>query len=252
MSLRNRTAVITGSSGGIGRAIAMRMLRSGFKIALNYATDDTRAAHVLAACLRISSNVILVKADVSRPDGAALLIERAISEFGSLDVLINNAACVVDRPVTEMSEGEWDRVVAVNMKGPFLCSQLAARQMLKQDDGGVILNIGSSTGMRGRVNGINTCASKAGLMVMTQCLALELGPKIRVNTIVPGLTHTDETERRFSLDDPTVRKVREEGIPMRRIGQPDDVANAVMLMLSDDARFITGQKLVIDGGQYMW
>ena len=151
-----------------------------------------------------------------------------------------------------MTENEWDSVVDVSMKGAFLCSQAAARQMLSQDDGGTILNIGASTRITARRNGINTCASKAGLMIMTQCLALELSPKIRVNTIIPGLTVTAETERRFSLDDPSVRSQREGAIPLQRLGQPADVAAAVMLMLSDDAGFITGQKLVVNGGQYMW
>jgi NAD(P)-dependent dehydrogenase (short-subunit alcohol dehydrogenase family) len=206
----------------------------------------------LAECEQISSCVLIQKADVSKCDEAARLVHRAVDEFGRLDVLINNAARVADKPVLEMTENEWDSVVDVSMKGAFLCSQAAARQMLGQDDGGTILNIGASTGITARRNGINTCASKAGLMIMTQCLALELSPKIRVNTIIPGLTVTAETERRFSLDDPAVRSQREGAIPLQRIGQPTDVAAAVMLMLSDDAGFITGQKLVVNGGQYMW
>jgi NAD(P)-dependent dehydrogenase (short-subunit alcohol dehydrogenase family) len=140
----------------------------------------------------------------------------------------------------------------VNLKGAFLCSQHAARQMLTQDSGGLIVNIGASTGIRGRRNGVNTCASKAGLMVMTQCLALELAPAIRVNTIIPGLVETDETTHRFHLDDPAVRAEREHAIPMRRLGAPTDIADAVMLLLSPEARFITGQRIVVDGGQNMW
>jgi NAD(P)-dependent dehydrogenase (short-subunit alcohol dehydrogenase family) len=143
-------------------------------------------------------------------------------------------------------------VLDVNLKGAFLCSQHAARQMLTQDSGGAILNIGASTGIRGRRNGVNTCASKAGLMLMTQCLALELGPKIRVNTIIPGLTLTDETLHRFHLDDPDVRRAREEANPMQRIGTPEDVADAAILLLSSGAAFVTGQRLVVDGGQNMW
>jgi len=124
--------------------------------------------------------------------------------------------------------------------------------MLKQDSGGVILNIGASTGIRGRRNGVNTCASKAGLMILTQCLALELGPRIRVNTIIPGLTVTDETRRRFGLDEPSIRQARGEQIPLHRLGQPEDIAKVAALMLSEDAGFINGQKVVVDGGQYMW
>jgi len=123
--------------------------------------------------------------------------------------------------------------------------------MLRQD-GGVILNIGASTGIRGRRNGANTCASKAGLMILTQCLALELGPRVRVNTIIPGLTLTEETRHRFGLGDPSARRAREEQIPLQRIGTPEDVANAIAIMLSNDPDFINGQKIVVDGGQHMW
>jgi 3-oxoacyl-[acyl-carrier protein] reductase len=168
------------------------------------------------------------------------------------DVLVNNAARVVDRSVLEMTENEWDQVVDINLKGSFLCSQQAARQMLKQKDGGVILNIGASTGIRGRRNGSNTCASKAGLMLLTQCLALELAPRIRVNTIVPGMTLTDETRHRFGLDDPETRLAKESSIPMGRLGTPEDVADIAILIISDEARFVTGQRIFVDGGQYMW
>ena len=195
---------------------------------------------------------MLVKADISDADDASDLVTRAIDAFGRLDVLVNNAARVVDKPALDLTADDWDSVVDVNLKGAFLVSQHAARQMLKQDDGGVILSIGAPTGIRGRRNGVNTCASKAGLMMMTQCLALELAPKIRVNTIIPGLVVTEETERRFGLDDPAVRRTREDAVPLRRLGQPEDVANAVMLMLASEARFITGQKIVVDGGQNMW
>jgi 3-oxoacyl-[acyl-carrier protein] reductase len=245
-------AVVTGSTSGIGRAIAERLLQHGYGVVLNYAFDEERAADVLSECKKISSDVLMVRANVAQEAEARTLIERAVGEYGRLDVLINNAAVVADRPVTEMQPAEWDRVLGVNLRGAFLCSQLAARQMLEQETGGVILNIGASTGIRARRNGANTCASKAGLMILTQCLALELAPKVRANTIIPGLVVTDETTERFELNSPSVRKAREDAVPMRRLGAPGDVADAVMLMLSDESRFITGQKLVVDGGQNMW
>jgi 3-oxoacyl-[acyl-carrier protein] reductase len=124
--------------------------------------------------------------------------------------------------------------------------------MLGQEQGGVIINVGASTGIRGRLNGVNTCTSKAGIMVMTKCLALELGPKIRVNTLIPGLTLTDETRTRFHLDDPEVLRGKEAAIPLQRIGTPEDVADGILLLLANEAKFINGAKLVVDGGQYMW
>ena len=159
---------------------------------------------------------------------------------------------MIDKPVLDVTERDWDDVVDVNLKGAFFAAQHAARYMLAQDDGGAIVNIGAATGIRARRNGVNTCASKAGLMIMTQCLALELAPKVRVNTIVPGLVVTSETERRFGLSDPGVRRARAEAVPLQRLGQPEDVADAVMLLLASEARFITGQRLVVDGGQNMW
>jgi len=247
-----RSAVVTGSTTGIGKAIAMRLLTAEYRVLLNYAHDHERAQQTLAECQRISPNVALEQADIANPADAARLISHAINHFGRIDVLVNNAARVIDKPALDLTEDDWDSVLNVNLKGAFMCSQHAARQMLRQETGGTILNIGASTGIRGRRNGVNTCASKAGLMLMTQCLALELGPKIRVNTIIPGLVQTEETEQRFKLTDPNVRQARVEAIPMNRIGETSDVANAVMLLLSDKSSFITGQKLTVDGGQNMW
>ena len=249
---RRKTVIITGSTRGIGKAIALTLARQRYNVVLNFASDEAQAQATLQLCQQLHPHVLLVKADVSKKREVEALMRASFEAFHSLDVLINNAARVIDKPLQEMSEEDWDQVVDTNMKGVFLCSQVASSYMLQQEQGGVILNIGASTGIRGRKNGINTCASKAGLMVMTQCLALELGPKIRVNTIIPGLTRTEETEKRFHLDDPTVLHTRTEVIPLQRIGTPEDIANAVTLLLSNEAGFINGQKIVVDGGQYMW
>jgi 3-oxoacyl-[acyl-carrier protein] reductase len=245
-------AVVTGSTSGIGLAIALRLIREGYRVVLNYSHDDRRAASALEEVRNAGGDCILVRADLSRSGDAASLIAQAVDNFGRLDVVVNNAALVADAPVLDMTEAQWDSVLDVNLKGAFLVAQAAARQMLSQDDGGAIVNIGASTGMRARRNGVNTCASKAGLMIMTQCLALELAPSIRVNTIIPGLVITDETRNRFGLDDSSVRREREAAVPLARLGNPDDVANAVMLVLSPGAQFITGQKIIVDGGQNMW
>jgi 3-oxoacyl-[acyl-carrier protein] reductase len=171
---------------------------------------------------------------------------------GRLDVLVNNAARALDRGALDVTEADWDAVVDIAVKGALFCSQHAARQMLAQDPpGGAIISIGAATGIRARRDGIATCASKAALMMMTQCLALELAPAIRVNTVIPGLVATADATRRFGLDDPAVRRAREDAVPMGRLGTPADVADAVTLLLSPAARFITGQKLVADGGQNM-
>lgn len=249
---QKKTAIITGSTKGIGKAIALRLAREHYNVVLNYASDEMQAQETLELCQRETSHVLLMKANVASRHAVEALMQETIQTFHSIDVLINNAAHVIDKPLHALTEEDWDHVVDTSMKGTFFCSQIASMYMLQQDNGGSIINIGASTGIRGRKNGINTCAAKAGVMVMTHCLALELGPKIRVNTIIPGLTRTEETEQRFHLNDPAVLRSREEGIPLQRIGTPEDIANAVMLLLSDEAQFINGQKIVVDGGQYMW
>ncbi len=247
-----RTVIITGSTRGIGRAIALRLARSGFNVVLNYSKDEEQAAVALQLCKEASQQVVLVKADVSDRRAVESLFTAAVEALGSVDVLVNNAARVIDKPALQLTDEDWDAVVGTNMRGTFICSQIASSYMVRQPEGGLILNIGASTGIRARKNGANTCASKAAVMIMTQCFALELAPKVRVNTIIPGLIETEETRRRFGLDDPEVRNAREQAIPLGRIGTPEDVADAVILLLSPHARFMTGQKLVVDGGQNMW
>ena len=252
MGKEQKTAIITGSTKGIGRAIALRLAKEHYNVVLNYSLDDGQAQETLHLCQKKKlQDVLLIKANVADKHAVELLMQESMQRFLSIDVLINNAARVIDKPLQNLTEEDWNLVVDTNMKGTFFCSQVASKYMLLQNSGGTIVNIGASTGLRGRKNGINTCASKAGIMVMTQCLALELGPKIRVNTIIPGLTRTEETEHRFHLNDPAILHSREEGIPLQRIGMPEDIANAVVLLLSPDAQFVTGQKFVVDGGQYM-
>ena len=249
---QRKAAIVTGSTRGIGLAIAIRLMSENYNIVLNYAKDDEQAQIALKRCQQEGASPLLVKADISQKQEVDRLMSECVRAFQTIDVLINNAACVIDKPIQELTEGDWDRVIDTNLNGTFLCSQAAASYMVTQETGGTILNVGASTGIRGRKNGANTCASKAGIMILTQCLALELGPKIRVNTIIPGLTGTEEAIQRFHLDDPGVLRTRTETIPLQRIGTPDDIADAVLLLLSPQAGFITGQKMVVDGGQYMW
>lgn len=247
-----KTAIITGGTRGIGKAIALRLAKEHYNLVLTYFKDEEGAKRTLRECSSHGAKVVILKSNVAVYENVKQVVSEAVDKFSGVDALINNAGLNIDKPALEMTEWEWDAVVDTNMKGTFLVSTEAARQMMKQDSGGHIINIGATTGIRGRKNGLNYCASKAGIIVMTKCLAMELGPKIRVNCLIPGITLTDETEERFGLKGNLEEAVRSRNIPLERIGQPEEIAGAAAFLLSDEARYITGQKLIIDGGQYMY
>jgi 3-oxoacyl-[acyl-carrier protein] reductase len=251
-AVTRKTVIITGAGKGIGRAIALKLALLPYNLVLNYARDETSAQETQRLCERFTSHVRLVQADVARRTEVNQLIDGAYETFGSVDVLINNAGINIDRPMHDLTDDDWDRVVDTNMKGVFLCSQRASSYMLRQAQGGIILNLGATTAIRGRANGLNYCASKAGVLVMTKCMALELAPSIRVNCLIPGFTSTTEVEHRFGLTDPETLQAVEQRIPLHRIAAPEEVADIATFLLSDEARHITGQKFIIDGGEYMF
>lgn len=244
-----KTIVITGASRGIGREIALRMAGLGHGVVLNYSTDAAAAEEAVTACRRISEAVLLVKADVSRADGVEHLLRRSLERFDGVDVLINNASINIDRPLFEMSEDDWDRVVDVDMKSVFLTARALGAVMMQKRSGHII-NLGATTAITGRANGLNYCAAKAGVLVMTKCLAIELAPHVRVNCVIPGTIRTPEIEQRFDLA--ANEQEMSERILMRRIGEPRDVADAIEFLISDQAGYITGQKLIIDGGSFLY
>jgi 3-oxoacyl-[acyl-carrier protein] reductase len=250
--IMKRTVIITGGIKGIGRAIALNLARQNYNLVLSYLSDDASAEETLALCKQYTPNVILFKGDVASASDVERLIQVTKETFDSIDVLINNAGLNIDKPLHSLTEADWDRVVDTNMKGVFLCAQAASAQMLEQEQGGIILNIGASTGIRGRKNGLNYCASKAGVLIMTKCLAMELAPKIRVNCLIPGMTRTEELEQRFELNNPAKLRAVEAEIPLHRVATPEEIAEVASFMLSPGAAYINGQKLIVDGGQFMF
>jgi 3-oxoacyl-[acyl-carrier protein] reductase len=247
IDLIGRTAIITGGTRGIGRSIALKLGSMGYRLVLGYQKNNEAALETIALCRDEGVEAVLVKGDISLGADARALIDCALTRFGSVDALINNAGLNIDKPLTDLTEDDWDAVVDTNMKGVFLCSQNAGRIMLKQDRGGAIVNIGASTGIQGRRNGLNYCASKAGVLVMTKCLALELAPKVRVNCVIPGSTAGCGPRQRSPED----VKRKELLIPLGRLGATEEVAEAVSFLISHNAAYITGQKIIVDGGQFM-
>ena len=246
-----RTILVTGGTKGIGKAIALSLAKGSDKIVINYHADEDSAAEVLEECKKINENVLLIRADVSNESEVNAMIAEIVEKFGAPEIVINNAGMNLDKPLLEMTEAEWCRVVDVNMKSVFLVSKAAAKHMLVGKSNGHIINISATTGIAGRKNGINYCASKAGVIVMTKCLAKELGPKVRVNCVIPGITRTSEIEERFNLKVNEQFEVSRRQIPLSRIGEAFEVANIISFLISEEAAYINGQKIIIDGGEYM-
>ncbi|WP_424186728.1 SDR family NAD(P)-dependent oxidoreductase [Actinokineospora sp. G85] len=241
-------AVVTGGTRGIGAAFSTRLAKLGYRVVAVYRGDEEAATRFVAAQ---HGAVTAVRADVADPAAVRAFAEHVLAEHGTPTALVNNAGINVDRSFLDMSEQDWQRVVDTNLSGPFHLIRAFAPAMLDAG-GGTVVNIGATTGIRPRANGVNYAASKAGLLQLTKCLAVELAPTIRVNCLIPGMTETDELVTRFRLDDPERRAAVLTEIPQRRIGSPDDIADALEFLVSPQSGYVNGQKLIVDGGQFMW
>jgi 3-oxoacyl-[acyl-carrier protein] reductase len=238
-----RTAVVTGGTKGIGRAISLAFLREGAAVAAIYHGDDKSAEDFLSEALAIGKS-ITVKADVSDSAQVAQAFDRVKAELGAPLLLVNCAGVIKDGFLMLMREEDWDRVIAVNLKGTFSCSKAACRGMICAKYGRII-NMASPSAITGRAGQTNYSASKGGVMSMTKSLARELAPfGITVNAVAPGVINTEMTET-------LPEKVREEllsHIPLSRFGNPENIAEAALFLASEDAAYITGQTIAVDGG----
>jgi 3-oxoacyl-[acyl-carrier protein] reductase len=244
MLLENKVAIITGSSRGIGRRIAEVFAANGASVIINYFHSDADAQNVVQTIKeQTNSTSLLIKADVSTPDGANRLVDAAIKRFGHLDILVNNAGITIRGSTLETEEKDWDLVMAVNLKGPFLCAKAAIPSMLN-NKGGVILNIASIRGITGSSNSMHYAVSKSGVITMTKSLAMEFAPFIRVNAIAPGYTMTDLHSH---LDSNDIAKIKS-SIPLKRFGSVDDIAQTALFLSSNNADYITGETIVVSGG----
>jgi 3-oxoacyl-[acyl-carrier protein] reductase len=250
MMLEGKVAVVTGASRGIGKAIAETFAREGADIVVNYVKSVDEAKTVVKTIKGMNRRAIAVKADVSRRAEAQRLWDKALNEFGRVDILVNNAGIGTGGTTLDTLEEDWDRVIAVNLKGPFNCTQIAAKTMVKQN-GGRIINISSISGLGGApVGELAYCCAKAALIAMTTVVAQDLGPYgVNVNSVAPGWTRTDMTSRATKEKTEELQKLKASMAAMRRIGEPRDIANAVLWLASPESSFVTGQVIVADGGR---
>ena len=245
--LEGKVAVVTGASRGIGRAIALKLADEGAKVVVNYSGSQAKAEEVVARIQENGGEAIAVQASVSQTEEVTALIDTAVKTFGSLDILVNNAGITRDNLLMRMKEDEWDDVLNTNLKGVFLCTKAVTRQMMKQRAGRII-NISSIVGVAGNAGQANYVAAKAGVIGLTKTTAKELASRnILVNAIAPGFIETEMTDQ---LPEKLKQGMLTQ-IPLAKLGQPEDIAKAVAFLASDDANYMTGQTLHIDGGMVM-
>ena len=245
--LEGKVAVVTGASRGIGRAIALKLAEEGAKVVVNYSGSQAKAEEVVAMIQENGGEAIAVQASVSQTEEVTALMDAAVKTYGSLDILVNNAGITRDNLIMRMKEAEWDDVLNTNLKGVFLCTKAVTRQMMKQRAGRII-NISSIVGVAGNAGQANYVAAKAGVIGLTKTTAKELASRnILVNAIAPGFIETEMTEQ-LPED---IKQGMLTQIPLAKLGQPEDIAKAVAFLASEDANYMTGQTLHIDGGMVM-
>ena len=242
-----KSAIVTGASRGIGREIALLLAKEGARVAVNYSGSKDKADEVVQLITAAGGEAFAIQADVSDADSVKKMVDQTVETFGSIDILVNNAGITKDNLLMRMKEDEWDDVMNINLKGVFLCTKGVTRQMMRQR-AGKIVNVASIVGVSGNPGQANYVAAKAGVIGFTKTAAQELASRnINVNAVAPGFITTDMTD---ALSE-EVKNQMLAMIPLGKLGSPEDVAKTVMFLLSDDAAYITGQTIHIDGGMVM-
>lgn len=245
MTMRERCALVTGGSRGIGRAICLELARRGAAVAVNCSSNTAAAEETAKLCRELSgAEAIVIQADVSDPAQAEAMVAEAAQKLGKLDILVNNAGITRDGLMLRMKEDDWDRVMDTNLKSAFLTTKAAYKIMMKQKYGRIV-NVSSIVGIRGNAGQANYAASKAGLIGLTKSVAKELAARnVTVNAVAPGYIDTDMT----GAMPETAKTALQATIPMARTGKPEDVAQAVAFFAEEGSSYITGQVLCVDGG----
>ena len=238
-SLKGKVAIVTGSSRGIGRAIAEKLGRDGASVVVNYAGSQEKAAEVVRAIESAGAKAIAMQADMSKPEEVKHLFDETEKQFGQFHILVNNAGTFLMKPAIDITQEEFDKVININVRGVFLALQEAARRM---PDGGRIVNLASNVTVQSLANASIYAASKAAVEQFTRVLAKELGSRqITVNAVAPGATETD-------MIPDVAREIVPKMTPLGRLGQPEDIADVVAFVVSEEARWITGQIIGVNGG----
>lgn len=249
IDLREKTAIVTGGSRGIGRAVCRKLAAAGARVALGHRSNEAAAREVVAELQALGAESIAVAGDAGRKETSEQLFERTRDALGPVDIVVGNAAIWKRAPIAEMSEEEWDETIGTNLKSVYFLCHFAARDMLARGRGRIIL-IGSTAGQQGEADYCHYAASKGAIQAMTKSLAAELGPAgIRVNCVAPGWVETDMTSDVFS--DPDFKKRAEREAPLRKIASADQVADAVLFLASDLSSHIQGEILNVNGGSLL-
>ncbi len=249
MKLKDKIALVTGSSRGIGRAVALAYAKEGAKVVVNYTSNEKAAKEVVQAIEKMASQAIAVKADVAKKAETERLVQAGIDQFGRIDILVNNAGFGRPAMMLKMEEEQWDQVIDIHLKGAFLCSQAAGRHM-KEQKSGKIINVSSVAGLVGTVGQINYSAAKGGVLSMTKSMARELARyNVCVNVISLGIVATDMSEK--IRTDEKLSEIYMNRILLKRFAEPEDISPAFVFFASDESNYITGQLLCVDGGYGM-
>ncbi len=249
MKLDSKIALVTGSSRGVGKAVALGFAKNGADLVINYTSNQDAADSVVSEIQSMGRKAIAVKADVAALSDVNDLVNAAVDTFGRLDILVNNAGFTRPAMMVKMSEEQWDQVVDIHLKGAFMCSQAAARHM-KAQNSGKIINVTSVAGLVGTVGQINYSAAKGGIISMTKSIAREMARySVCANVISLGIVATDMTEK--IRTDEKLKEIYMNRILLKRFAEADDISPAFVFLASDDSNYITGQLLCVDGGYGM-